>query len=165
MPDRAGIERETAEGWDLFRAGREDEAIAHFRQLVERHPGDPRTHFEFGGSLDAAGREAEAIAEYRRAIELGLSGDDVSRVLLQLGSSLRNVGKHDEAVRVFSEGRERFPGHAPLRFFLALALDDTGMHREAIVEALELAFFEPGSDEMAEYGRAMRRYVDTLKGD
>lgn len=119
--------------------------------------------FEFGGSLDAAGYEAEAIPEYRRAIELGLSGDDVPRVLQQLGSSLRNVGEHGEAVRILSEGRERFPGHAPLRFFLALALHDAGRHREAISEALGLAFSGPESNEMAEYGGVMRRYLDSLK--
>lgn len=161
MPDHTDLEREIAAGWDLFGAGNEDDAVAHFRRLAERHPGEPRAHFEFGGSLDAAGREAEAIPEYRRAIELGLADDDVPRVLLQLGSSLRNVGEHDEAVRVLSEGRERFSGHAPMRFFLALALHDAGRHREALAEALELALSDPG--ETGEYGRAMRRYVDELK--
>ncbi len=85
------------------------------------------------------------------------------RVLLQLGSSLRNVGEHEEAVRVLSEGGERFPGHAPLRFFLSLALHDAGRHQKAISEALGLAFSRPDSDEMADYGRVMRRYLDALK--
>lgn len=160
MPDEDNLESEIATGWDLFRAGREDEAIERFRRLAERRPGDPRVHFEFGGSLDAAGRESKAIPEYRRAIELGLTGDDASRVLLQLGSSLRNVGEHEEAVRVLSEGRERFPDHAPIRFFLSLALHDAGRHREALAEAFELALSGP---EPEEYGRAMRGYLDTLK--
>lgn len=151
------------EGWSLFRAGREAEAIERFRHLAEQHPADPRAHFEFGGSLDAAGHEAEAIPEYRLAIELGLSGDDVPRALLQLGSSLRNVGEYGEAVRVLSEGRERFPDHAPMRFFLALALHDAGRHREATSEALGLVFSGPDSDAMAEYGGAMRRYLDALR--
>ena len=162
MPDQADLEREIAAGWDLFRAGREDEAIERFRRLAERHPGEPRAHFEFGGSLDSAGRESEAIPQYRRAIELGLAGDDAPRVLLQLGSSLRNVGEYDEAVRVLSEGHERFPGYAPMRFFLALALHDAGCHREALAGALRLALCGPYPEEMKEYDRAMREYVDAL---
>lgn len=165
MPDQADLEQGIAAGWDLFRADREDEAIEHFRRLVERHPGDPRVHFEFGGSLDSAGREGEAIPEYRRAIELGLAGDDAPRALLQLGSSLRNVGEYDEAVEVLSAGRERFPGYAPTRFFLALALHDAGWHEEALAEALRLALSEPNPEEMKEYDRAMREYVDALDAD
>ncbi len=163
MPEREDLDHEIAAGWRLFDTGREDEAIEHFRRLAEQYPADPRAHFEFGGSLDAAGHEAGAIPEYRQAIELGLAGDDMPRVLLQLGSSLRNVGEHEEAVRVLSEGGERFPGHAPLRFFLSLALHDAGRHQKAISEALGLAFSRPDSDEMADYGRVMRRYLDALK--
>lgn len=106
-PGSASIESEIAAGWDLFGAGRREKAIEHFWRLAERNPGDLRTHFEFGGSLDAAGHEAEAILEYRRAIGMGLSGAAAPRALLQLGSSLRNVGEHEEAVRVLSEGRGR----------------------------------------------------------
>ncbi len=106
-PGSASIESEIAAGWDLFGAGRREKAIEHFWRLAERNPGDLRTHFEFGGSLDAAGHEAEAIPQYRRAIGMGLSGAAAPRALLQLGSSLRNVGEHEEAVRVLSEGRGR----------------------------------------------------------
>ena len=162
MPETTDLERRVVAGWDLFREGREDEAIESFRRLAEEHPNDPRAHFEFGSVFDAAGHESEAIPPYRRALELGLQGDYVPRALLQLGSSLRNVGEYEEAVRTLSEGRERFPEYAPMRFFLALALHDAGRHREALTEALELALSKPDPVEMEEYAPAMRRYVEAL---
>jgi tetratricopeptide (TPR) repeat protein len=157
------LERRVAAGWELFRGGREEEAIESFRQLVEEYPDDPRAHFELGSVFDAAGREDEAIQPYRRSLERGLRRDNIPRALLQLGSSLRNVGAYEEAVRTLSEGRGRFPDYVPVRFFLALALYDAGRHREALVESLELALSGPDRAEMQEYARAMRSYLDALR--
>src|SRR5918993_1394456 len=97
-----------ARGWALARVGQEDAAIALFGALVERYPGEPRSHFEYAGALDYAGREAEAVAPYRQAFALGLSGDDLPRLYVQLGSTLRTVGEVAEAVRWLSDGRDRF---------------------------------------------------------
>ena len=86
------------------------------------------------------------------------------KLLLQLGSTLRNVGEYAGAVRVLREGRSRFPEYAPLRFFLALALHSSGREREAFVELLELAASAPNPAQMREYGRAMRGYTEAIKG-
>ena len=110
-----------AEGEALSRARRGEEAITHFRRLVERYPDEPRTHFALAGAFDHGGMEAEAVAPYRRAMGLGLAGNELSRWHVQLGSTLRNVGEVDEAVRLLSEGRERFPGEAAIRVYLAPA--------------------------------------------
>ena len=48
--------------------------------------------YERGGEHDSAGREEEAIPLYEQALAAGLAGEIRARCLLQLGSSLRNVG-------------------------------------------------------------------------
>jgi tetratricopeptide repeat protein len=53
------------------------------------------------------------------------------QALLQLGSSLRNVGRNDEAIALFDEAVARFPGHAALRLFRAFALATAGRGRVA----------------------------------
>lgn len=151
MEERAEVEARLAAGRVLTRDDRHAEALAHFRELAARHPAEPRAHYELASTLDRLDREGEAIPRYRRAIALGLAGDDLARAFLQLGSSLRNIGEHAEAVCVLAEGRARFPDHAPTRVFLALALHSVGKCREAVAELLELALREIDSPEMRYY--------------
>jgi catechol 2,3-dioxygenase-like lactoylglutathione lyase family enzyme len=93
--------------------------------------------YERGGEHDSAGREEEAIPPYEQALAAGLAGELRARCLLQLGSSLRNVGRLDEAVSLLQSARSEFPEFRPLRAFLALALHSAGRDREALRVLLE----------------------------
>src|SRR5919112_1053596 len=157
------FDREVARIWALSRENRGNEALALALSLVERYPDDPRSHFEYAGVLDFQGREADAVAPYRRAQELGLSGDDVPRLYVQLGSTLRNVGQLEEAVRFLAEGRQRFPDHAAIRAFYALALISAGRCLEAAVTLLELVTEQSSSIDFDGYDRALRQYTDELR--
>ena len=149
--------------WALNREDRWDEALDVARALVARYPDEPRAHFEYAGALDFQGREAEAVAPYRRAQELGLSGADVPRLYVQLGSTLRNIGEYEEAVRFLEEGRRRFPDHAGIRAFLALALVSAGRCQEAVVVLLDLVVAGSGAINLDGYERALRAYTDELR--
>ncbi|HEY8593190.1 MAG TPA: sulfotransferase [Sphingomicrobium sp.] len=52
------------------RLGGHEEAIALYRQVLERHPGDPRIWMSVGHNLRTLGRVDEAIAAYRKGAEL-----------------------------------------------------------------------------------------------
>ncbi|HEU5286082.1 MAG TPA: tetratricopeptide repeat protein, partial [Sphingomicrobium sp.] len=54
----------------LGRLGGYDEAIALYRDVLSRHPGQPKVWMSLGHLLKTVGEQAEAIAAYRRAIEL-----------------------------------------------------------------------------------------------
>jgi tetratricopeptide (TPR) repeat protein len=151
------------EGLALSRAQRYDEAIAHFRQLAEQYPDEPRAYFEYGGAFDSAGYEAEAIPHYYRAMALGLTGDDLPAVYVQLGSSLRNVGKIDEAIKLLDEGCQKFPDYAALRMFRAFALCSAGQYQPATFDLMELAISHIQTLDMQQYKRAIRFYTDELK--
>lgn len=112
--------------------------------------------YERGGEHDTAGREAQAIPLYEQALDAGLAGELRARCLLQLGSSLRNVGRTAEAVALLEDARTEFPQFRPLRAFLALALHSAGRDEDALRELL-LTIADEG-----EYERSLRAYADEL---
>jgi hypothetical protein len=78
---------------------RAEETITGMRALVaERPDGDPRGLFELACAHDYVGREAEAVPLYRAALDGGLDPAHRPAAVIQLASSLRNVGEPAEAV-------------------------------------------------------------------
>jgi tetratricopeptide (TPR) repeat protein len=157
------FDAEVARSWALNREGRAEEALAIVNGLVERYPNNPRAHFEYAGALDFQGREAEAVAPYRRAQELGLSGDDLPRLYVQLGSTLRNLGKAWDAAHLLEEGLEQFPDSAPIRAFHALALVSADCGKEAVIELLDLILANSAAIDLDGYERALREYTEALR--
>jgi tetratricopeptide (TPR) repeat protein len=112
--------------------------------------------YERAGEHDSAGREDEAIPLYEQALAAGLPGELRARCLLQLGSSLRNVDRVEEAVALLADARREFPDFRPLRAFLALALHSAGRDRDALRELLE-AIADEG-----DYAKSLRAYAAEL---
>jgi tetratricopeptide (TPR) repeat protein len=157
------FEARIAIGNTLEREGKDDEAIAHFKALLDEYPDQPRAHFEYAGAFDSAGREAEAVPHYRRAMEMGLPEEILAQAYVQFGSTLRNIREYDEAARLLREGAARFPDHAAIRLFLALVLHSAGEDRAAVIDLLELAIQHIQTPDMQRYQRAIRYYVDEVK--
>ena len=147
----------------LNRAGQAEEALAAARALVERNPNNPRAQFAYGGVLDAQGREAEAVAPFQRARELGLAGDDLPRLYVQYGSTLRNLGKAWDAAHLLEEGRSHFPNYAPIRVFHALAMVSAGCADQAVVELLDVILTHADGLALDGYERALREYTEALR--
>lgn len=114
--------------------------------------------------LDAAGRDAEAAPVYEQAFAAGLAGDDLRRGLVQYGSTLRNLGRCDEALSVLRRASAEFPGSASVQVFLALALTSAGQNEEAVRTLITLALDQIGGDDLQYYQRALRGYAATLAG-
>ncbi len=86
------------------------EIIARIDALAaERAPDDGRAVFERAGARDSAGRPAEAVELYRRALSLGLDDEHRPQCVVQLASSLRNLGEYDAALEVLGEEQDRAP--------------------------------------------------------
>lgn len=144
----------------LADAGLGEQAIAHFRALVTRFPRDARTHFALASALDGEDREAEAIPVYAETIRLRPTGELLARAYLGLGSSLTNMGRLTEAVEVLSGGSRRFPEHAPLRAFLALASARAGKPAAAVIELVEDLL---SHHDMGPYTESVRRQLAELR--
>lgn len=125
---------------------------------AELDPADPVGPFELAGAYDATGREAEAIPLYERALAAGLCGERRRRAVIQLASSLRNVGRLPHSVALLrAETAVDGPLHDEVRAFLALALLDTGRDREAVATLLTALV-----PHLSRYGRSLREYAAEL---
>jgi tetratricopeptide (TPR) repeat protein len=118
--------------------------------------------YERACDCDRRGLEAEAIPHYEEALRLGLAGEHVPSALLGLGSSLRNVGRAADAVALLTDACARFPDHAALALFRALALASAGRCEQALGETIRLAAARIDAEEVRRYRRALDEYADEL---
>jgi thioredoxin-like negative regulator of GroEL len=117
----------------------DDELRARIDALVVELPaGDPRGRYERASAFDSTGREDEAVPLYRAALAGGLDEPIRRQAVIQLASTLRNVGAADEAVRLLAaEAADTGDGFdTAVRAFLALALTSAGREREAVAVAI-----------------------------
>jgi tetratricopeptide (TPR) repeat protein len=129
---------------------------------VATSAGAARTEYERACACDREGLEEEAIPHYEAALQLGLDEALVPGAMLGLGSSLRNVGRADDAVAVLDDACARFPDDAALALFRALALASAGRCRQALGETIRLAAARIDADEVVRYRRALDLYADEL---
>ena len=126
---------------DAFWAGADDTqpeaTLSAMRVLVDERPeGDPDAVFEWASVHDFLGFEAEAIVHYRAALAGGLVEPRRRRAVIQLASSLRNVGEPEAAVELLQELKPDDATGSAAQAFLALALWDAGEHAVALRTAL-----------------------------
>jgi hypothetical protein len=162
-------ERRVADAWDSYDAyeEREDEFRALIDGLAAELPeGDPVAAFERAGAWDSTGRSDRAVPLYRWALDHGLAGYRRRRAVIQLSSSLRNIGEVATAVALLEAERDIDPatldeqtrglGDA-ISATLALCLADAGREREAV--SVAVAALAP---HLPRYQRSMANYARLL---
>ena len=122
-------------------------------------PGSAIGLFERAAALDSTGHSDLAIPLYNAALDAGLATGRRRRAIIQMASSLRNIGKAQEAVALLTV---ELDGEADaltgaVRAFLALALADVGREREAVGVALTAL-----SEYLPRYNRSVARYAQEL---
>ncbi|MGV8897009.1 MAG: tetratricopeptide repeat protein [Rhodoglobus sp.] len=128
--------------------------------VAEQAPDDASAVFEAASARDYAGLEAEAEPLYRRAIELGLDAATLPRAVIQLASTLRNLGRPDESIRMLEQQLHDHPADewtGPSAAFLALALASRGDERDAASVALAAL-----ADYLPVYSASVRGYAIDL---
>jgi tetratricopeptide (TPR) repeat protein len=138
----------------------EDEFLARIGELTAELPaGSAIAAFERGAAQDSTGHSDRAVPLYREALEAGLHGERRRRAVIQMASSLRNLGQAEASVELLEA--ERTAGSDALddavSGFLALALADTGRDREAL--AIALAALAP---HLPRYQRSLVNYAQDL---
>jgi tetratricopeptide (TPR) repeat protein len=130
--------------------------------IAKRLPEDVRAQMEAAYACDRAGNEREAIAYYERAWALGVPEGDRQDFVVGFGSTLRNVGRADEAVVHLGEAVAAHPENAALRAFLALALFSAGHPRLAMATMLETALSASRTGAFRGYEPALASYQAEL---
>lgn len=135
------------------------EAMLHAMRVLaaERPVDDPDAQYEWASAHDYLGMEHQAVPHYRAALGHGLAGARKARAIIQLASSLRNIGEPEAAVELLrQQPTDEVTGDAA-QAFLALALRDSGQHDEALRTAL-LALART----LPLYRRAVENYATEL---
>jgi tetratricopeptide (TPR) repeat protein len=141
----------------------EHEFLAKMEELVaERDPDDPVALFERAGAFDSTGHSDLAVPLYERALDLGLGGGRRREAVIQLASSLRNLGESARSVALLSAERDAGSDELDdaVDAFLALALVDAGREREAVSLALTAL-----SRHLTRYRRSLANYAQLIKDD
>ena len=123
---------------------------------------DAKEHMAAAYKLDAAGDEQGAIVHYDAAWKLGVPEAEEKRFLVGYGSTLRNVGRADDAVAILGQAVAKHPSYPALHAFLALALLDAGEPRAAMAAMLGVVLdvMKPGS--LDGFDRALGEYHGEL---
>ena len=158
--DKRDWELRVAEAW----ASIDDHSEAEFRALIdelaaELPPNSAEAAFERACAFDSTGHPDRAVELYRQAQEIGLTGERRRRAVIQLSSSLRNLGQPQQSVELLTAELDAGSDHLDdaVRATLALALTDVGREREAV--SLAIAALAP---HLPRYQRSMANYARLL---
>jgi hypothetical protein len=137
-----------------------DHTGAHGRALLlaRAHPDDVHVQMAAAYACDRLDLERDAIVYYERAWALGVPVAQRPGFLVGFGSTLRNVGRVDDAVARLGEAVAEFPDYPALRAFLALALHSAGQHGLALATMLETALTASRAGAFSPYERALAEY-------
>jgi len=119
-------------------------------------------HIAAAYAHDSAGRERDAIVHYDAAARLGVPDGERRRFTVGYGSTLRNVGRADEAVALLAQAVTDDPHYPPFAAFLALALADAGHPRAALATMLGCALDAARPGAFDRFDRALGEYHDVL---
>ena len=156
-------DRLLAEGIAWRKADRLDEARERMLELSRAFPDDGLIAYQTAWTHDRLGLEREAVPFYLKALSSGqLSREDRLGALIGCGSSLRVLGRYEEAVELLEGGLAEFPGDGGLAAFLAMALYNAGRHHEATSTLLRLVAVSSTAPSIEPYRAAIEYYAGNL---
>ncbi len=152
------------------RAGRINEAVAHYQRAIALKPDYAEIHNNLGAALAARGTIDEAMAHYQRAIALKT---DYAEAHNNLGAALAARGRVDEAMAHYQRAIALKPDYGEAHINLGTALASHGNLDGAILHYERALAIDPNhadahnnlgnvlkyqgkfDDAMAHYGRAI----------
>ncbi|TQK19548.1 tetratricopeptide repeat protein [Microbacterium sp. SLBN-154] len=147
---------------ELFWSQADEDSAAELSAMLEQLLSDvaappERALFERASLHDFLGDEDAAVPLYRAALDAGLAPPHRTQAIIQLGSSLRNIGEVSAAMTLLQTVEAGDPLFPAAQAFLALALHDDDKPTPALRTAL--AALAPT---LPAYQRAVSFYADDL---
>jgi tetratricopeptide (TPR) repeat protein len=166
MREESGVSRTAFEDavdglWRQARHLQADQFVAEAEELLASAPSalTAAAYYEMAGVYDFLGRESEAAPLYRAALQAGLDEMRRPRALLQLASTLRNLGDAAQGAAILETAGPQMPVElAPAcAAFQALCLLDAGESARAVATAVRALAVAGG-----EYRAVLEQYVHDL---
>lgn len=131
-------------------------------QLVRKFSNDPDVNFQCAWSFDVLGEETKAVPYYEKAIKLGLSGKDLEKAIIGLGSTYRTIGNYEESKNVFEKGINQFPDNRAMQVFYSMTLYNLHEHQAAMKLLLACLMETTKDSEILSYQKAIEFYAPRL---
>lgn len=138
-----------------------EEALHIFYSLSKSSPDDPEISYQIGWTFDASDRCDQAIPFYEKALRQGLSSDR-DGCMLALGSSLRAIGRNNDAKKVLEQGVKEFPDNGAFPTFLSITLYNLGKMQTAIRLLMDTLLRYSTDGGLQRYKRALQYYSSNL---
>ncbi|WP_328812441.1 tetratricopeptide repeat protein [Rhodococcus sp. NBC_00297] len=137
--------------------------VAAFTHLARTHPDHGPALFELANALDADGQEALAERHYRQALDLGITGDRQRRCVVQLASTLTELGKPDDVLLLLVDVGAEHPEWAEVGVFRAIAEHRAGRPNTAVAQLLSVITEHNGNQDLDRYRAAWREAVSAIQ--
>ena len=135
-----GLDADVRQAVAMHQAGRIDEAIARYRDILDRDPEMAGAWTNLGVALRERGHRAAALACVRRAQELQR---DIPGLLGNLGNLLKDLGRFEEGLEAHRAAVRELPDDARAHYNLGLSLKLVGDRAGAIASFAEACRLDP----------------------
>ncbi len=156
-------EQRVAAAWATFDERSDEENRTLIGALAGELPeGSAEASFERACVFDSTDASDRTVPLYREALDRGLGPERRRRAVIQLASSLRNIGRADESVALLTAELDGAADELDdaVHAFLALALTDVGRDGEALSHALGAL-----APHLPRYQRSLAAYARALVED
>jgi hypothetical protein len=158
---KADVNRRAAALFAAIDTYEEAAFMAEIDALADELPEDDGDRlFHQASARDSWGHSDLAVPLYARALELGsLTGENRRRAVIQMSSSLRNVGRVEEALANLMKERKNGEDHLSdaLDCTIALCLSTLGRDREGLSLVITAL-----AKHLPRYNRSMANYARLL---
>jgi tetratricopeptide (TPR) repeat protein len=127
-------------GVALAAQGKNEEAVAHYKEALRIKPYFADTHSNLGNALVRQGKYQEAIDHFTKALRLR---PDFAKAHNGLGVALARQGKYEQAMTHYEEALRIKSDYAEARNNLGITLAQQGKIQEAIIQYLQALQIKP----------------------
>lgn len=159
---KTDIEQGRSQARQLREQGRHEEARVLLIALAAAARQDATLQLETACVHDFLGHEQHAVPYYRAALAGDLSDEDRKEACLGLGSTLRVLGKFEEAFELLDQSVATYPEDSALKVFHAMAAYHVGKHKQGLQTLLKLLAETSAAPDIQRYRSAIRQYAQDL---
>jgi len=146
----------------LRRKGRYADSRLLLEDLLNDQNSSSLAHLHIAWSYDNEGLEQQAVAHYEASLSGNLSKSDQYEAIFGLASTLRSLGRYEEAMASFEKLLVEFPGKKSFLPFYAMCLYNLGECKKSVELLLTLLADTTEAKEILDYEKAIRLYAVNL---
>jgi len=143
------------EAIELRKQGEYAASRALLTNLLPKPEFAAKAHLQIAWSYDNESQELAAIEHYELAIDGQLSKAEIFDALFGLASTLRSVGRYEDALNYFECILVEYPEAIEIQPFYAMCLYNLGRHKEATSQLLSLIVSTTDNDSIKKYRTAI----------